>query len=60
MFGLGRVIQHYDLPAVRAIAREAQNQDNRFSAFVLGIVKSAPFQMRRADAHEQATDSVFE
>jgi hypothetical protein len=57
MFGLGRVIQHYDLPTVRAIAGEAEEQDHRFSAFVMGIVKSRPFTMRRAEALEQATDA---
>jgi hypothetical protein len=57
MFGLGRVIQHYDMPTVRAITRQAEEQDHRFSAFVMGIVKSPPFQMRRAEALEQATDA---
>jgi hypothetical protein len=34
------------MPAVRAITRDAAQQDNRFSALILGIVKSPPFQMR--------------
>jgi hypothetical protein len=46
-YGLGRGLQHYDMPVVREIVRDAAAQDNRFSALVLGIVKSAPFQMRR-------------
>jgi len=46
-YGLGRVTDHRDLPAVRAIMREAAGNDNRSSSFVLGIVKSAPFQMSR-------------
>jgi uncharacterized protein YceH (UPF0502 family) len=33
------------MPLVRAIAREAGRDDNRFSALVMAIVKSAPFQM---------------
>ena len=37
------------MPAARAIERDAAKSDNRFSAFVLGIVKSVPFQMRKAD-----------
>ena len=49
MYSLGRVIQDYDLPAVRAVAKEAALNNNRFSSFVMAIVKSPPFQMRRAD-----------
>ncbi len=56
-YGLGRVLETYDMPVVRAIRREAARSDNRFSSFVLGIVKSAPFQMRRAEEAEPATTS---
>ena len=38
-----------DMPAVRAIDRAAARSNNHFSSFVLGIVKSPPFQMRRAE-----------
>jgi len=48
-YGVGRVLDYQDMPTVRAIAREAAASNNRFSAFVLGVVKSAPFQMRMAD-----------
>lgn len=58
MYALGRVVQHYDMPTVRAIAREAAENDHRFSSIVLGIVKSAPFQFRKAESFEAATDSV--
>jgi hypothetical protein len=34
------------MPTVRSITRQAAKTDNHFSTFVLGIVKSAPFQMR--------------
>ena len=53
-YGLGRVLETYDLPAVRAICRDAARNNNRFSSFVLGIVKSVPFQMRRAEEAEPA------
>ena len=33
------------MPLVRAIARDAVKNNNRFSALVLGVVKSQPFQM---------------
>lgn len=45
-YGLGRVATHRDMPTVRAIQREAASQGHRFSAFIMGIVNSAPFQMR--------------
>jgi hypothetical protein len=46
IYGLGRGLEHHDSPAIRAIVRNAQAQDYRFSALVLGIVRSDPFQMR--------------
>jgi hypothetical protein len=45
-FALGRGIEPYDAPAVRAIVRQAAAEDYRFSALILGIVRSTPFQMR--------------
>jgi hypothetical protein len=51
-YGLGRVLQASDMPAVRSVARYAAARDNHFSAFVIGVVKSAPFQMRKAEAVE--------
>jgi len=45
-YALGRVLDYQDMPAVRSIVREAGKNNNRFSSFVLSIVKSAPFQMR--------------
>ena len=47
-FALGRGVEYYDAPAVRRILREARPDDYRFSSLILGIVKSVPFQMRRA------------
>ncbi len=46
-YALGRAMEYYDAPAVRAIEREAASDDYRFSSLILGIVKSTPFQMRR-------------
>jgi hypothetical protein len=45
-FGLGRGIESYDAPAVRAIVRDAAKDKYRFSSIILGIVRSVPFQMR--------------
>ena len=49
-YALGRGVEYYDAPAIRAILRDAAPQNYRFSSIVLGIVKSAPFQMRRSDS----------
>jgi hypothetical protein len=46
IYALGRPIHYYDMPQVRAIARQAAGEDNRFSALLAGIVESDPFQKR--------------
>jgi hypothetical protein len=43
-YALGRGLDYQDMPLVRSIARASAQQDNRFSALVLAIVRSAPFQ----------------
>ena len=48
-YSLGRRIEAYDMPTIRAIVREAA-PGNRLSSYVLGIVKSPAFQMSRAEA----------
>ena len=45
-YALGRGTEYYDAPAIRAVVRDAGRRDYRFSALILGIVKSTPFQMR--------------
>jgi hypothetical protein len=45
-YALGRGLTHYDMPVVRGILRDAEASDYRFSALVLGVVRSAPFGMR--------------
>jgi hypothetical protein len=46
-YGLGRGVEYDDMPTVRSIVREAAKKDYRFSALVLEIIRSAPFQMNR-------------
>jgi hypothetical protein len=48
-YALGRGVEYYDAPAVRAIVREAARNDYRWSSFVLATARSVPFQMRKAD-----------
>lgn len=45
-YALGRGVEHYDMPTIRAIVNEAESDDYRFSAFILGIVESPAFRMR--------------
>ena len=58
MYTLGRGVEYYDMPAVRSIDREAAQNGNRFSSLILGIAKSAPFQMRRAEERDAAASDV--
>ena len=53
-YGLGRGVEYYDMPVIRAIVREAERSDYRFSTIVMGIVKSAPFRMRTKTDEETA------
>jgi hypothetical protein len=47
-FALGRAPEAADAPAIRKIVRDARAQDYRFSALVVGLTTSTPFQMRRS------------
>ena len=49
-YGLGRGLEPYDMPAVRAIVRGASRDQYRFSALVKGVVTSTPFRMRRKES----------
>jgi mono/diheme cytochrome c family protein len=46
IYALGRGLGPSDMPAVRAIVRDAAQQDYRFSSLILGIVNAVPFRMR--------------
>jgi hypothetical protein len=48
IYALGRGLEYYDMPVVRGIVRDAAKQDYKFSALISNIVKSTPFQMKRA------------
>ena len=53
-YALGRGLEYTDRPAVRRVLRDAAAEDYRWSSIVQGIVKSTPFQWRRARADEPA------
>ena len=46
-YALGRSVEYYDMPTIRKIVRDAAKDNYRFSSIVMGIVKSAPFEMRQ-------------
>jgi mono/diheme cytochrome c family protein len=46
-YALGRGLEYSDMPAVRAIVRDAAKNDYRVSALIAGIVQSPPFRMRK-------------
>ena len=45
-YGLGRGVEYGDIPVIRSIVRDADKNNDRFLSIVLGVMKSAPFQMR--------------
>src|SRR5205085_2692670 len=47
-YALGRGVEYYDYPTIRSIDRDAARDHYRISSLILAIVKSTPFQMRRA------------
>jgi hypothetical protein len=56
-YATGRGMEYTDMPAIRAIARDAGKQEHRFSAIVLGVVRSPQFQMRQTAADEAAVST---
>ena len=49
-YALGRRVEYFDQPAIRAIVRQAEADNYRISSFVTGIVTSVPFRMKQAEA----------
>ena len=54
-YALGRRVEYYDQPAVRTIARAAEKADYRMSAFIVGVITSDAFRMKRAEAEVAAS-----
>ena len=57
-YSLGRRVEYFDMPAIRKIIRDAAKDDNRFSAFVLGVVNSRAFQMSRGAKRRRPTEEA--
>ena len=49
IYALGRGLEYFDKCAVEAVVEAMKSQENRFSALVIGIVTSEPFQKRRRE-----------
>jgi hypothetical protein len=47
-YALGRGLEYYDVHTVDQIVARLEKQDGRFSALLMGIVESTPFQKRRS------------
>jgi hypothetical protein len=52
-FALGRGVEYQDMPVIRSIVHDADRDDDRFGSILMGIVKSAPFQMRTKEIEEE-------
>jgi len=52
-YALGRTVEYRDMPTVRAIVRKSAADSYKFDSIVMGIIESAPFQMRRLPTDEK-------
>jgi hypothetical protein len=59
-FALGRGVEYYDAPAVRKILRDSEKDGYRLSNLILGIVQSAPFQMRSVEKGASSVGALYE
>jgi hypothetical protein len=56
-YALGRTVEYYDMPAVRAIVRDSAESDYSFASIVKGVATSTPFRMR-AVPEVEASETV--
>ena len=52
-FGIGRGVEYYDMPVIRSIVRDAEKSNYRFSAILMGIIKSAPVSDENESCRER-------
>jgi hypothetical protein len=57
-YALGRRVEYFDQPTVRAIAKNAEAGNYKISSFILGVVKSDAFRMRRVEPEAATTDTT--
>ena len=56
-YALGRRTEYFDQPAIRAIARKAEADNYKMSSFILGVIRSDAFRLKRAEAPVTTDDS---
>ncbi len=56
-YALGRRVESYDMPAIRAIIRDARRSNYSFSSLISGVAKSAAFRMSRVPAAETTVEA---
>jgi hypothetical protein len=56
-YGLGRRVEYFDQPTVRGITRAAEANNYKMSSFILGVVKSDAFRMRRVEPETSTTET---
>ena len=49
-YALGRGAEYYDVETIDRIAEQLEREQGRFSALLMGVIESAPFQKRRNNA----------
>jgi hypothetical protein len=57
-YALGRRIEYFDQPTIRVIAKNAEANNYKISSFILGVVKSDAFRMRRVEREAATTETT--
>jgi mono/diheme cytochrome c family protein len=58
VYALGRRAEYYDQPAIRQISKQAEASNYKISSFILGVIKSDAFRMRRVEPETSTTDNT--
>ncbi|MGI9286891.1 MAG: DUF1592 domain-containing protein, partial [Pseudomonadales bacterium] len=56
-YALGRRVEYYDMPTIRKIVNEAEDNDYRLSSFIKGVVNSEAFKMKRIPEVESKVEA---
>jgi hypothetical protein len=57
-YALGRRAEYFDQPLIRQISRNAEKDSYKMSSFILGVVKSDAFRMKRAEPVTETANAV--
>jgi hypothetical protein len=57
-YALGRGVEYYDIDTVDSIVSRINKEDGRFSALLMGVIESAPFQQRRPAPAEEKVQTA--